>query len=79
MRRVNLIGRGMHLGNWAIASRPKSKPSSSPTPPGRAAPVVRAMENLKLAMRLRRGSLDQAGGDAIAVALDAAAQTVEHS
>lgn len=45
------------------------------------APVVRAMENLKLAMRLRirRGPLDQAAAEAIAAALDAAAQTVERS
>jgi DNA-binding PadR family transcriptional regulator len=45
------------------------------------APVVRAMENLKLAMRLRlkRGALDQAAAESIAAALDAAAQTVERS
>ncbi|NWG23061.1 MAG: PadR family transcriptional regulator [Pseudorhodoplanes sp.] len=45
------------------------------------APVVRAMENLKLAMRLRlkRGSLDQAAAEHIAAALDAAAQAVERS
>jgi DNA-binding PadR family transcriptional regulator len=45
------------------------------------APVVRAMENLKLAMRLRlkRGPLDQNAAENIAAALDAAAQTVERS
>jgi DNA-binding PadR family transcriptional regulator len=45
------------------------------------APVVRAMENLRLAMRLRlkRGPLDQAAAETIAAALDAAAQTVERS
>jgi DNA-binding PadR family transcriptional regulator len=45
------------------------------------APVVRAMENLKLAMRLRlrRGPVDQASAETIAAALDAAAQTVERS
>ncbi len=45
------------------------------------APVVRAMENLKLAMRLRlrRGPLDQTAAETIAAALDAAAQTVEQS
>jgi hypothetical protein len=39
------------------------------------------MENLKLAMRLRlrRGPIDQASAEAIAAALDAAAQTVERS
>jgi hypothetical protein len=45
------------------------------------APVVRAMENLRLAMRLRlrQGPLDQAAADAIAAALDAAAHAVECS
>jgi DNA-binding PadR family transcriptional regulator len=45
------------------------------------APVIRAMENLKLAMRLRfkQGPLDQAAADNIAAALDAAAQAVERS
>jgi len=45
------------------------------------APMVRAMENLKLALRLRiqRGSIDAAAAEAIAAALDAAAQTVERS
>jgi DNA-binding PadR family transcriptional regulator len=45
------------------------------------APVVRAMENLKLAMRLRfrRGPIDQTAAETIAAALDAAAQTVERS
>ena len=48
---------------------------------GVPAPVVRAMENLKLALRLRlrRGDLDVASAEAIAAALDLAAQTVEKS
>ncbi len=48
---------------------------------GVPAPVVRAMENLKLALRLRfkRGDLDQAAAETIAAALDAAAQSVERS
>ena len=43
---------------------------------GVPAPVVRGMENLKLALRLRlrRGSLDQAAAESIAAALDIAAQ-----
>ncbi|MEZ2127828.1 MULTISPECIES: PadR family transcriptional regulator [unclassified Sinorhizobium] len=43
------------------------------------APVVRAMENLKLAMRLRlrRGSIDEHAAERIAAALDQAAWTVE--
>ncbi|MEW5423249.1 PadR family transcriptional regulator [Amorphus sp. 3PC139-8] len=45
------------------------------------APVIRAMENLKLALRLRidRGAIDQETADKIAAALDAAAQAVERS
>ena len=45
------------------------------------APVVRAMENLKMALRLRlrRGALDQEAADTIATALDSAAQAVERS
>ena len=43
------------------------------------APVIRAMENLKLALRLRlkRGPLDQAAAESIAAALDGAATIVE--
>ena len=45
------------------------------------AQVVRAMENLRLAMRLRlrRGSIDPATAEKLAAVLDAAAQTVERS
>ncbi|MBE7159278.1 MAG: PadR family transcriptional regulator [Rhodospirillales bacterium] len=45
------------------------------------APVLRGMENLKLALRLRlqRGTLDAQAAEAIALALDAAAQTVERT
>ena len=48
---------------------------------GIPAPVVRAMQNLKLALslRLRRGGIDPAAAEAIASALDSAAQTVERS
>ena len=46
-----------------------------------AAPIVRAMENLKLALRLRtsRGALSEAELDVIAAALDGAARTIERS
>jgi DNA-binding PadR family transcriptional regulator len=49
--------------------------------PGLPAPVLRAMENLKLALRLRlrEGAMTAAQADAIAAALDAAAQAVEKS
>ncbi len=45
------------------------------------APVIRAMENLKLAMRLRlrRGPIEQTAAETIAAALDTAAQSVERS
>jgi DNA-binding PadR family transcriptional regulator len=50
-------------------------------PEGVPAPVLRGMENLKLALRLRlrRGPIAQAEAETIAAALDAAAQTVERS
>ena len=43
------------------------------------APVIRAMENLKIAMRLRfrRGPVDETAAEKIAAARDAAAQIVE--
>jgi DNA-binding PadR family transcriptional regulator len=46
---------------------------------GVPAPVVRGMENLKLALRLRlrRGDLDAASAETIASALDAAAKKIE--
>jgi DNA-binding PadR family transcriptional regulator len=48
---------------------------------GVPAPVVRAMENLKLAMRLRlrQGDVSEEAAEAIAAALDLAARTVEKS
>ena len=54
------------------------EPEGRPSVP---APVLRAMENLKLAMRLRlqRGALDREAAEAVAAALDAAAQSVEKS
>jgi DNA-binding PadR family transcriptional regulator len=48
---------------------------------GAPAQVLRAMQNLRLAMRLRlrRGGMDQATAEKLAAILDAAAQTVERS
>jgi DNA-binding PadR family transcriptional regulator len=50
-------------------------------PDGVPAPVLRGMENLKLALRLRimQGPIDQPTAETIAAALDAAAQIVERS
>jgi len=47
----------------------------------RPAPIVRAMENLKLALRLRfqRGPIDQATAETIAAAIDTAANKVEQT
>jgi DNA-binding PadR family transcriptional regulator len=49
--------------------------------PGIPAPMLRAMENLKLALRLRlrRGPVEPAAAEAIAASLDAAAIAVERS
>ena len=48
---------------------------------GPAPQIVRAMQNLRLALRMRlsRGPLTDAQIDAVTRALDAAAQTVERS
>lgn len=61
----------------ALLTRTNSDGGASEVP----APVVRAMENLKVAvrLRLRRGPLEQSATDEIAAALDAAAQKVERS
>jgi DNA-binding PadR family transcriptional regulator len=55
--------------------------AGSVAPDGALAPVLRGMENLKLALRLRlrQSPLDQAAAQTIAAALDAAAQAVERS
>lgn len=57
-----------------------SAPGEGP-PPGVPDPVLRGMENLKTALRLRlrRGPADAATIEAIAAALDAAASAVEKS
>jgi DNA-binding PadR family transcriptional regulator len=56
-------------------------PAGASQPDGVPAPVLRGMENLKLALRLRlqRGALSQDEAATIAAALDAAAQLVERS
>lgn len=50
-------------------------------PEGVPAPIIRGMENLKLALRLRlaKGPIEAAAAAEVAAALDAAAQTVERS
>jgi DNA-binding PadR family transcriptional regulator len=80
--RLTAEGEAFLVANRAAADELLSRlgpEGSGPAPP--PAPVVRAMENLKLAMRLRlrRGPVDQAAAESIAAALDAAAQAVERS
>lgn len=56
-------------------------PAGAAAPEGVPDPVLRGMENLKLALRLRlrRGRLEQDAVQTITAALDAAAQAVERS
>ena len=56
-------------------------PAGAGGPDGIPAPVLRAMENLKLALRLRlrQAPLDPAAAQSVAAALDTAAQTVERA
>jgi DNA-binding PadR family transcriptional regulator len=77
---ITAEGEAFLIANRRAVDELRSRPGpegADPVP----APVVRAMENLKLAMRLRlkRRPLDQAAAEGIAAALDAAAQIVERS
>lgn len=56
-------------------------PPGEDAPEGVPAPILRGMENLKLALRLRlrRRPLEAEAAQSIAAALDAAAQTVERT
>jgi DNA-binding PadR family transcriptional regulator len=58
-----------------MGAAPQGRPAGVP------APVIRGMENLKLALRLRlrQGPVDPKSAEQIAAALDAAAQAVERS
>lgn len=79
--RITDAGQAFLVANRATADELLSRAGSADGPEQVPAPVVRAMENLKLAMRLRlrRGPLDQAATENIAAALDAAAQIVERN
>jgi DNA-binding PadR family transcriptional regulator len=69
--------------NQAAAEHLKARMASvrESTSSGRAPQIVRAMENLRIALRLRmeRGPLSETQIQAVAAALDAAAQAVERS
>lgn len=80
--RITAEGEAFLLANRASADELVARATSAranglaPVPPS----VIRAMENVKLALRLRlRGPLDDRSADAIASALDAAAQAIERS
>jgi DNA-binding PadR family transcriptional regulator len=59
----------------------RTVPSGSGRHGNAPAPIVRAMENLKTALRLRlrEGPVDEATADVIAEAIDGAAKTIEKS
>jgi DNA-binding PadR family transcriptional regulator len=74
-------GKAFLVANRAAADELMSRVSTASTSGEPPAQIIRAMENFKLAMRLRlkRGSLETAAALSIAAALDAVAQTVEQS
>lgn len=74
-------GESFLTANRAAVDALLSRQGGSEGRGGVPAPVLRAMENLKLALRLRlrQGSIDAAAAEKIAAVLDAAAQTVERS
>ena len=81
--RITPAGEAFLVANRAAAddllsrSGPHGSASGDPVP----APLLRAMENLKLALRLRlrSGPISQTAAEAIAAAIDAAAQVVERN
>jgi DNA-binding PadR family transcriptional regulator len=77
--RITAEGEAFLLANREAADALLARIDDAPEPT--PAPVVRAMENLKLALRLRleRGPIEPATTETIAAALDAAAHTVENS
>jgi DNA-binding PadR family transcriptional regulator len=81
--RITVEGEAFLTANRAAVDALLSRIGSAGggAPDGAPAPVLRAMENLKVALRLRlrHGPLDQTTADTIAAALDAAAQAVERS
>jgi len=79
--RITGEGEAFLAANRAAVERLMSRTGESGAGGAIPARVLRGMENLKLAvrLRLRRGPLDQAAAETIAAALDAAAQTVERT
>ncbi len=79
--RITAEGEAFLAANRAAVENLLSRTGEPGAGGGVPAPVLRGMENLKLALRLRlkRGPLDQAAAETIAAALDAAAQAVERT
>jgi DNA-binding PadR family transcriptional regulator len=79
--RITTEGEAFLLANRAAADELLERAGTAHGQGEIPAPVLRAMENLKLAMRLRlkRGGFDQTAAETISAALDAAAQSVERS
>jgi DNA-binding PadR family transcriptional regulator len=80
--RITAEGEAFLSANRAAVDDLLARIGSAGGPPdGVPAPILRGMENLKLALRLRhrRGPIDRTAAEAIAAALDAAAQAVERT
>lgn len=79
--RLTAEGEAFLVANRAAADELQSRLRPGGGPAAAPAPIVRAVENLKVALRLRlrRGQIDQVAAESIAAALDAAAQIVERS
>jgi DNA-binding PadR family transcriptional regulator len=81
--RITTEGEAFLVANRAAADEllARSGPGGGTDGALMPAQVVRAMENVKLAIRLRlkRGPIDQAAAESIAAALDDAAQMVERT
>ncbi len=74
-------GAAFLAANRALADALLARSAGEMGRPGVPSPVIRAMENLKTAMRLRfrDGPIDEAAAQAIAAAIDEAARIVEQS
>lgn len=79
--RITSEGEAFLAANRAAVDGLLARVAESEERGGVPANVVRAMENLRFALRLRlrRGRLDPVAAESIATALDAAAKTIEQS
>lgn len=79
--RITTEGEAFLTANRASADDLLARARAASGPADAPAPVVRAMQNLKLALRLRfrSGPVSREAAEQIAAAIDAAAQTVERT